>query len=312
MKSHPVEDSLVDRIDFDRRGHLFRQWSKAHQRVDEDPDGAVTAARSLLESICKHVLEATDVAYSSSVDLPGLFKQVASELRISADGQIARMEQQIYSGVTQVVKTLAELRNSTGDAHGKGAHGTRPSPAQAELAVNLAGTLGAFLLRKLDSHLAATRRLNSRGHAVLRFDKSTVWRLVDHAQNAPGHALAYRQRKPRPSIWLVADDGIYLISNGRPALLETGRLAKDSDREDAPLLCAFADGCGPLDDPDAWEPIKNAVVSDADWCEPIELKDVRNALEASDRQIVIVSSPRHYRIYPDREFDDLGTEANLD
>jgi hypothetical protein len=312
LTKSPVEDGLLDRTDPKNRERLFRSWQKALRRLDDDPDGAVTAARSFLESVCKYVLDAIDIPYGSSLDLMQQFRLVAGELKLTAIGETGRIERQFYSGTNQIVQSLAELRNQTGDAHGKGHQGVKASLAQAELAVNLAGSTGIFLLRKLDSHLAATRRLNSKGNAVLRFDKATVWRLLDHAQNSGEHLKSLRQRKARPAIWLVADAGIYLMSNGKPALLHSGLLAKDDEAPGNLRLVAHADGCGPFDDVDDWSHLQVAMSGGDDFVETLRLKDVRDALEGCDRQIVIVSNDSHYKIYPDTEFDELASEASLD
>lgn len=312
MATSPIEERLQDRTELRSRERLYRSWDKALRRLDDDPDGAVTAARSFLESVCKHALDALGVSYGSNLDLMQQFRLVAGELKLTATGETGRIERQFYSGTNQIVQSLAELRNQTGDAHGKGHQGVKASLAQAELAVNLSGATGIFLLRKLDSHLAATRRLNSAGNAVLRFDKATVWRLVDHAQNSPDHLKSFRQRKPKPAIWLVADAGIYLMSNGKPALLHTGVLAGEEEVAGELRLVAHADGCGPFDDIDDWMPLQEAMSGGDDFVESLLLRDVRVALDACDRQIVIVSSESHYRIYSDLEFDELANEASLD
>lgn len=308
----PIENGLQDRTEPRSRERLLRSWEKALRRLEDDPDGAVTAARSFLESVCKYVLDATGIPYGDSADLMQQFRLVATELKLTAIGKTGRIERQFYSGTNQIVQSLSELRNQTGDAHGKGRQGVKASLAQAELAVNLAGSTGIFLLRKLDSHLAATRRLNSMGNAVLRFDKATVWRLVDHAQNSVEHLKSFRQRKAKPAIWLVADAGIYLMSNGKPALLHTGFLAKDDEVAEELRLVAHADGCGPFDDVDDWSPLQVAMSGGDDFLEALRLRDVRMALDACDRQIVIVSSDSYYKIYPDTEFDELASEASLE
>jgi len=36
--------------------HVTHEWNKARRRLASDPDGAITSARALLESVCKHIL----------------------------------------------------------------------------------------------------------------------------------------------------------------------------------------------------------------------------------------------------------------
>jgi hypothetical protein len=308
MKVRPVEFSLIDKIGSQARDHLDQIWTKALTRVGEDPDGAVTAARSFLEATCKHVLEAVSVSYGSNLDLLQLFRRVSDELRLSVTADMGRVEKQFYSGTYNVVQSLTELRNQVGDAHGKGQLETKPSSAQAELALNLAGGVAAFLLRRLDSHLAVTRRLTSAGNAILRFDKATVWRLVDHAQNSPDHAKAMTSRRKGPAIWLVADAGIYLMSNGLPALMATGRLAREGKGHLKPRLVAHAEGCGPFDEIDDWHPLQVAMSGGDDFCEPLAIRDIRNALEVAKTHIVIVSNATHYKIHPDTRLDEQAAE----
>lgn len=40
--------------------HVNRFWQKCLDRKSRDPDGAITAARSMLESVCKHILLSLD------------------------------------------------------------------------------------------------------------------------------------------------------------------------------------------------------------------------------------------------------------
>lgn len=40
-----------------------------HDSRAADSEGAITAARSLLESVCKHILDAASVTYDDSADL---------------------------------------------------------------------------------------------------------------------------------------------------------------------------------------------------------------------------------------------------
>lgn len=308
---HPVEDALLDRTIFRDRDQLYTAWAKARDRLSKDPDGAVTAARSFLESICKQILDATSLDYSGHADLMKLFRQVSAELRLSTQTDAGRIEQQFNAGTYQIIQSLTELRNVAGDAHGKGSQGPRASHAQAELAVNLSGSMGAFLLRRLDSHLAATRRVTSGGNAILRFDKTTVWRLLDHARNAPEHLSPYFQKRRSAALWLVADAGIYLMSNGSPGIGMNGRMLKN-DTKRAQRLVAHADGCGPADEIEDWRPIQETMSGGSDFCEPLSIRQVEAALENCDRQIVLVFGSTHYKILGDREFEEGGSAAELD
>lgn len=132
---------------------LFIQeaWQKALERRGSDPEGAITTARTLLESVCKHILDVAGVIYDDSADLPKLYTLTAKQLNLSPSQHTEQLFKQILGGCQTVVEGLGSLRNRHSDAHGKGAAGTKPLPRHAELAVNLSGTMATFLLQTWES-----------------------------------------------------------------------------------------------------------------------------------------------------------------
>jgi hypothetical protein len=122
-------------------------WSKALERQPTDPEGALTAARTLLEAVCKFILDENGQQYDSNDDLPDLYKKVAIQLNLSPSQHEEQIFKQILGGVSSVVTGLGSLRNKLGDAHGKGKVGVKPSSRHAQLAVNLAGSVAIFLIQ---------------------------------------------------------------------------------------------------------------------------------------------------------------------
>src|SRR5260370_19441845 len=80
---------ILSRFDVE---HVHQVWTRALERRSEDPDGAITSARTLLESVCKHILDECNVAYGDDADLPKLYTLTADGLRL-APGQ---RTEQIY------------------------------------------------------------------------------------------------------------------------------------------------------------------------------------------------------------------------
>lgn len=126
-------------------------WSKALERRQSDPEGAITAARTLLETVCKHILDEKGIAYSNKTDLPQLYHLVSLELNLSPSQHIEDVFKQILGSCCSVVNGLGTLRNRLGDAHGQGKKPIRPLPRHAELAVNLAGSVALFLVETWES-----------------------------------------------------------------------------------------------------------------------------------------------------------------
>ena len=58
-------------------------WARALNRRSTDPEGAITAARTLLETVCKHVLDEVGTPYTDKEDLPKLYGMVAQELNLA-------------------------------------------------------------------------------------------------------------------------------------------------------------------------------------------------------------------------------------
>ena len=126
--------------------HVAAAWQKALERRASDPTGAITSARTLIETVCKHILDEQKVSYSDTDDLPKLYRLTADSLNLSPSQHTEQLFRQILGGCQTVIEGLGAMRNRHSDAHGTGKAGVRPASRHAELAVNLAGTMATFLL----------------------------------------------------------------------------------------------------------------------------------------------------------------------
>ena len=128
--------------------YVMNTWQRAIARcVDGDPQGAITAARTLLESICKHILDSMGSSYDENADLPRLYYLAAQELNIAPNQQTEENLRRVFGSCQNIINGVAALRNQLGDAHGTGRIGVEPSPYLDILAVNLAGSLAIFLVQ---------------------------------------------------------------------------------------------------------------------------------------------------------------------
>jgi hypothetical protein len=121
-------------------------WRRMFARAASDPEGAITAARTLMETVCKHILDDLGEGGDDAAELPALYRAVSTKLNLAPDQHTEQVFKQILGGCTTVVIGLAGVRNKLSDAHGKGPRAARPSARHAELAVNLAGSMAAFLV----------------------------------------------------------------------------------------------------------------------------------------------------------------------
>ncbi|WP_375571686.1 abortive infection family protein [Ahrensia marina] len=143
--TQPLDEAVSDSLaNFDTQA-AQQAWSRALARREEDPEGAITSARTLLESTCKHILDEAGEAYENN-DLPKLYKRVSELLNLAPSQHTEETFRAILGGCHSVVQNLGTLRNRMGDAHGQGKNPVRPAKRHAGLAVNLAGAMSVFLL----------------------------------------------------------------------------------------------------------------------------------------------------------------------
>jgi hypothetical protein len=122
-------------------------WRKALDRRAHDPDGAITSARTLLESVCKTILDDLGEGYGPRDDLPALYRKVAKALKLAPSDYTEEQFKRILGGATTVVEGLGSVRNRDSDSHGQGRQSYRPAPRHATFAVNLAGSVAVFLMQ---------------------------------------------------------------------------------------------------------------------------------------------------------------------
>lgn len=139
-----VSDALLK---FDAEG-IAHAWNKGLSRREADPAGAITAARMLLESVCKHLLEDEDgnPPYGPSDDLPKLYRMASERLNLAPSQHAEDAFKRILGSAASVVEGLGTLRNKVGDAHGTGRKAVKVQPRHAALAVNMAGSMALFLI----------------------------------------------------------------------------------------------------------------------------------------------------------------------
>lgn len=138
----PIEVNIV----FDE-AHIHSLWQKALDRKNMEPEGAITMARTLIESVLKHILDEQKIEYNDFTELSELYKEVSKSLNLAPEQHQEQVFKQILGGASGIISGLGSLRNKLGDAHGKSKNNVKPLERHSELAVNLAGAMAMFLYR---------------------------------------------------------------------------------------------------------------------------------------------------------------------
>jgi hypothetical protein len=152
--SLPVQESVLQVLTKVDAQHVEDVWRKALDRLDSDPEGAITVARALVETVCKFILDSEEVEYRDDGDLPKLYGATAKHLQLAPASDTEPVLRQVLSGCVTVVNGVAAMRNKHSDAHGKGLHFSPTFPRHARLAVTVAGATATFLIETWESRLA--------------------------------------------------------------------------------------------------------------------------------------------------------------
>lgn len=143
----PLDESMRSHIDRFDHVAVRDAWQRALDRRKVDPAGAITASRTLLETVCKHILDSRSISYAStSIELHDLYRLVANELKLSRESNAEEGVKRLLGGCSSIVTGVGMLRNKLGDAHGAGIGATLAMAEEAELAVNVAGSIAVFLM----------------------------------------------------------------------------------------------------------------------------------------------------------------------
>lgn len=130
-------------------GAVIQHWQDAQAALGVDPPDATTRASRLIETLCKHILNAKGKPLPNNESIQHLYGAAARALSISPEQQTTADLKAIAGGMNTVVVGIGTLRTHAGTAHGK-APGSRPIDfPQARLAVNAAGVLATFLMDAL-------------------------------------------------------------------------------------------------------------------------------------------------------------------
>lgn len=132
--------------------------------------------------------------------------------------------------------------------------------------------------------------------AKLIFKAEDVKRVVEHSIAAPeqrriavdfvkkgeGYETVYKDAD-EPSVILVHDRGVYLMSNGEPRDIVSGETS----------YVAYAKGCDPDKDED-WHENADSLVGGDDFCETLDFAvAMKNAIDGGAKQIIINLTSRN-------------------
>jgi hypothetical protein len=150
-KSTPVLDHLATKVEVLNFDTVRRDLDRALGSAKDDPEDAVTAACSTVESVCRSVLVELRIELPSKKDITSLYKAVRDPLGLSPDRMdlpplIADDVRKVLSGLATTIDGIGALRTHAGDAHGREKGYRRIDERIAKLAIHSASTVALFVL----------------------------------------------------------------------------------------------------------------------------------------------------------------------
>lgn len=141
----PVDGALAELLDRISSYSIREKWEKALHRRITDPSGAITAARSLLETTLKWIIEQR--GGKPIENNKELFNRAIDSLGVEVNGKPI---ERTIEGLNSIIWGIGDMRNKHGDAHGTTLN-TPPTKSEAGFCVNLAGAAALYLLEEFES-----------------------------------------------------------------------------------------------------------------------------------------------------------------
>lgn len=147
----PLIQTLDDKAQLLDIDSVQTEVCRIMEHVDEDPEDAITAACSMVESVCKFVLNEEGKPLPTKKDIARLVKETQNQLNLSparndVSDEIRADVKQVLGGLSNVAHGIGALRTHGGDAHGKEKGARRVDARIARLAVHAASTISLFFL----------------------------------------------------------------------------------------------------------------------------------------------------------------------
>ncbi|GAF15006.1 abortive phage resistance protein [Bacillus sp. JCM 19046] len=142
-----VENEIPYELTFD---YILESVTKCENRIESgDYSGAVTSAKTLVEGVCKEILNKfLDYNSNKKTDLPILFTKVREKLNLNPkDPKLDNSLKDVLTGLIKIVNGISEIRNKPGDSH---IPRYKIDRHHALLVVNSAKTVSVFLFNSFE------------------------------------------------------------------------------------------------------------------------------------------------------------------
>jgi hypothetical protein len=127
------------------------EFQRAIETVTLDPPAGVTAACSIIEALCKVLIEDEGLELPSKETIKDLWKIVSKHLGLNTGTLVDQDIIRILSGLSSVIDGIGALRTHVGSAHGHGRETYTLEPRHSRLAIHAAHALATFVIETWES-----------------------------------------------------------------------------------------------------------------------------------------------------------------
>lgn len=134
---------------------VHKDLERALSQANSDPASAVTAASSMIESMCKVYLETHCIQFPNNENIKSLWKTVSKHLGLDPGSKEDDNVKKVLSGLISIVSGVGALRTRAGSAHGRGVEKPyKLEPRHAWLVINASSTIRTFVLKTINQKTA--------------------------------------------------------------------------------------------------------------------------------------------------------------
>lgn len=139
---------LGERLEGIGSNRALTDFKKIIRRILTDSSGAITAATSMLESICKFALDELGISYREN-QLPDLLGKIRRESTLETIFQEGEKSKRVIKAISSLTENLYFLAHEAGDRHGHDEKTPEATTELAELFINCCVTVGNLIINSL-------------------------------------------------------------------------------------------------------------------------------------------------------------------
>lgn len=149
LGANTITKTLEDYFKAGDFGSIEKEFERTIKHINTDPHASVTAACSIIESLCKVYIESfEEIDMPTKQSIAPLWKTVQSHMGLNTNPNLKDDENKMLQGLSSIVSGIGAFRTHIGSAHGRGSTPPEIKVSEARLAVNSAHTLVVFIMER--------------------------------------------------------------------------------------------------------------------------------------------------------------------